>query len=354
MQVVVSIIAVGMAVALVLILTGLRHGMGVQATRYVDNASPVIVGQKGTTNFMSQTSVLPKETIGSVASVRGVKQVDSISVEFAMLHLHGRRVVGLLVGSDPGHGGGPWSLAAGRPPSNDGDVVVDEVMAGSHHIVVGSVLSYRRRKLTVVGLSSQTSGFMLPTMFTTRATINDLNGRQDTATFLLVTPAEGALPAETARRINGKVSGVSALRNTELARNDRRLLVGAFNGVLTAMIVIAAAVAVLVIALSIMSAIHARARSFATLKALGMPTSRMHKIALFQAFAIAVGGAITGVALSEIVAVVVQSQLPRYLIIVTATAIAWMVVAAFGMAIVGALVPIRSIVRIDPAEAYRR
>ncbi len=47
-KVAVAVLAVGAAVALVLLLTGLRRGMGEQVTTYLDHQPPVLVGQAGT------------------------------------------------------------------------------------------------------------------------------------------------------------------------------------------------------------------------------------------------------------------------------------------------------------------
>jgi hypothetical protein len=56
----VSLLAVAAAVALVLLLSGLRRGMSEQVTLYVDRQAPVLVGQEGSRNFLSQVSVLPE------------------------------------------------------------------------------------------------------------------------------------------------------------------------------------------------------------------------------------------------------------------------------------------------------
>lgn len=353
-QIAASVVVVGVAIALVLLLVGLRNGMGVQATRYVLHQPGIFVGQRGTTNFMSQTSVLPAATAARVARVDGVRRVDEVSQEFAMLHLHGRRIVALLVGADPGRAGGPWSLAAGRPPRESGDVVVDEAMADDHAIRIASTLEYRGERLVVVGLSRQTSGFMLPAMFTTRTTLNALNGRPGTATFLLVTPAHGTDAGRLARRIEHEVGGVSALPRTEIARNDRSLLVGAFNGPLLAMVAIAAAVAALVIALTVLSATSARTRDLATLKALGMRAGELGRAALAQAIFIALGGIIFGILTASVVALAVNDRVPRYLIAIPSAAMTTTVVAALAMAVSGAALPMWIVSKLDPAEAFRR
>ncbi|HSI96899.1 MAG TPA: ABC transporter permease, partial [Gaiellaceae bacterium] len=85
----VSILAIAAAVALVLLLMGLRQGMGEQVTLYLDRQPSVLVGQAGARNFMAQTSVLP-ETLGErLERVPGVAAATPVSQQFAMLTLHG-------------------------------------------------------------------------------------------------------------------------------------------------------------------------------------------------------------------------------------------------------------------------
>ena len=269
-KLVVALLAVAAAVALVLLLSGLRRGMGEQATTYLGHQPPVLVGQAGTRDFLSQTSVVPESSVIRVARVQGVADAAPISEGYAMLSLHGRHVLSLLIGYDTGRRGGPWSLAKGHAPQRTGEVVLDRVLAGEHGLRVGSRLRFRGADLKVVGLSSGTSGFMTPLAFTTRQTANALNQQPGTATFLLVTPRRGVDPAALARRINVAVPGISAQLRDELATRDRDLFVGAFSGPLAAMIAIAAAVAVLVIAISVYSSTRDRSREYATLKALGL------------------------------------------------------------------------------------
>ena len=233
-KVFVAVLAVGASVALVLLLTGLRRGMGEQVATYLHHQPPVLVGQEGTRNFLSQTSVLPDADVAKVGKVPGVAEVAPITQGYAMLALHGKHVLTVLIGYEPGSLGGPWSIAEGRAP-RDGEFVIDETLASEHGLKVGSLLDVRGVQLPIVGLSRGTSGFMTPLAFTTRTTANKLNDQPDTATFLLVNPQAGVAPATLISRIDAAVPGISALERDELAARDRSAFVGAFSGPLTAM-----------------------------------------------------------------------------------------------------------------------
>lgn len=353
-KLVVALLAVAAAIALVLLLTGLRRGLGEQATIYLDHQPPVLVGQAGTRDFLSQTSVLPESVAASVAHVPGVTDAAPISEGYAMLSLHGRRVLALLVGYDPGRRGGPWRLAEGRAPRAFGELVVDEVFADEHGLAVGTRLRFRGETLTIVGRSRGTSGFMTPLAFTTRETANALNQQPKTATFLLVTPATGVSSAELVSRIDAAVPGVAAHLRDELAARDRDLFVGAFSSPLTAMIAIAAAVAVLVIAITVYSATRDRAREYATLKAIGLRRRALLRLVSLQAGALAVAGTALGIGFALAGAALISALAPKYLIALTASDALRMALAALVFALLAALAPARYLDRLDPATAFRR
>lgn len=353
-RLIVTLLAVAAAVALVLMLSGLRRGMAEQVTTYLSHQPPVVVGQAGARDFLSQTSVLSASDVTRVRSVPGVMDVAPITEGYAMLALHGRRVLSLLVGYDPGRRGGPWELADGRAPRARGELVLDRVLASEHGLRVGSVLRFRGAGLRVVGLSRGTSGFMTPLAFTTRATANALNAQPGTASFLLVTPRRDVDPGVIARRIEATVPGVSAHLRDELARRDRDLLVGAFSGPLAAMIVIAALVAFLVIGISVYSSTHDRGREYATLKALGLGRRALLRLVAAQAGALALAGTAIGLLTAVAAARGITVIAPKYLIVLTAMDALKMGLAAFAFALVAGLLPAQYLSTLDPASAFRR
>ena len=353
-KVAVSVLAIAAAVALVLLLSGLRRGMGEQVTLYLDRQPPVLVGQAGARNFMAQTSVLPEALGARLERVSGVGTATPISEQFAMLTLHGRRVLPLLVGFDPGRAGGPWSLASGRAPRARGEIVVDRVLAEEHGLAVGATVSYRGTTLRVVGLSRGTTAWMTPLAFATRTTLNELSRQPRTASFFLVSPRPGFSPTVLAARIERAVPGVSALTREEAAANDRSLFTGAFNGILLTMVTIAFLVAIMVIGLTVYSSTSERGREYATLKAIGLRRGPLLRLAGMQAGALALAGTALGTGLAFAGLWAAAEVAPKYLIVVTAGSVASMGLAALLMAVAAALLPARYLARLEPATAFRQ
>jgi len=354
MKLVVTLVAVAAAVALVLLLAGLRRGMGEQVTLYVDRQAPVLVGQQGARNFLSQTSVLPEALADDIERVPGVAEATPISQQYAMLRLHGRPVLALLIGYDPGKSGGPWKLASGRAPSGDSELVLDRVLASEHRLEIGATLEYRGTQLRVVGLSKGTSGFMTPLTFAPRTTVNALSRQPGTANFFLVRPEPGITAEALAAQIDRSVPGVSALTRREVAANDRRQFVDPFSAPLLAMVVIAFAVAILVIGLAVYSSTAERSREYATLKALGLSRKALFRLVGVQAAALALAGTALGIVFAAAAARGVSSFAPKYLIAISAGSVAAIAASALAMALLAAFVPARFLARLDPASAFRR
>jgi putative ABC transport system permease protein len=353
-KVLVTVLAVASAVALVLTLSGLRRGIGEQVTLYVDHQAPVLVAQAGARNFLAQTSVLPETLRERLDGVPGVASATPIAQQFAMLTLHERRVLAILIGYDPGNAGGPWKLASGRRPRASNELVLDRVIASEHGLRLGSSLLYRAARLRVVGLSKGTSGFMSPLAFTTRATANALRRQPGTANFFLVEPASGVAPETLAARIERQIPGVSALTREEVAANDRRLFTSVFRGILLPMVAIAFAVAILVIGLAVYSSTAERTREYATLKALGLGRGALYRLVGAQATALALAGTAIGALLGVVAARGISALAPKYLIAIDAVMLAVVLVSALAMAIVASLLPAWSLARLDPASAFRR
>ena len=349
----VAVLAVAAAIALVLLLAGLRRGMGEQVTTYLRHQPPVVAGQLGMRDFLSQTSVLPDETVARIGLVPGVADASPITAGYAMLSLHGKRVLAVLVGTDPGRRGGPWALDAGRSPRALGELAIDRVLASDHGLRIGQTLRFRGRPLRIVGLTRGTSGFMTPLAFTTRSTANLLNEQPHAASFVLVTPDDATSPAAAARAIARTVPGVSARLTAAIADNDRRLFVGAFSAPLAAMIVIASIVAVLVIALTVYAEVRERAREYATLKAIGVARRGVLRLVALESMSIALAGVALGVALAAGATRLVAALAPKYLIVVTVRDVLALALAGGLFALAAGLAPGRFVARLDPATALR-
>ena len=347
---------VGAACALVLLLVGLRQGIAQQVSVYVDHqaSTPLLVARRGTQNFLlSRTSVLPMAVGDAIGSVPGVARVVPVANEYAMLELHGRKALALLIGYDPARGGGPWSVTAGRVPRRVGELALDRVLADEHGLRIGSRLVLRGTTFRIVGLTGGTSAWMTPLAFTTLDAVNALDRAPRTATAFLVAPRKGVSVAALGRSIERSVPGVAAHPTATVARNDQRLWMSVFDGPLLLMVAIGAAVAVLVIGLAVYTSTVDRAREYAALTAIGLSRRALLRIVVTQATLLALSGVAVGVMLALLGGWLIQRLAPKYLVVVDARSALLLALAALGMALLAAALPARFLYRLDPALALR-
>ncbi|HEX6595707.1 MAG TPA: ABC transporter permease, partial [Acidimicrobiales bacterium] len=166
-----SVVGVGLAVMLILLLDGMWTGLREQAVAYSERVgADLYVLQPGVRDLTAGASTLPPATVETVQADPGVDWAAPVRTSYVILDLHGRKVAAHLVGSVPGERGGAWSVTSGREPVADDEITVGTVLARRHGIRVGDRLDVLGRSLRVVGLSD-TNGFMLSYAFVTHAAL---------------------------------------------------------------------------------------------------------------------------------------------------------------------------------------
>ena len=346
---------VALAVALVGLLFGLREGINRQVTAYEDNAgADIYVGSREVRSFATPgSSAVPVATGQALAAVPGVDETAPITNGLTVLRLHDSRVASLLVGFEPGRLGGPWTMGEGRPPRAEGEIAVDSVLADTHGIELGATLHVRDRALRVVGTTDGTASWMTPLIFVTRSTANALERRRDTATFFLVRSG-GRDPGTLAGELRRRFPKLGVMTRDEIAENSRELSSRAFNSPLLVMAVIGLAIGALVIGLSAYGFVTERRAEYGALKAIGARSSRLYRVVTWQALAIAAVGLGSGILLAQLASWGIHSAWPKFLFVSLGSHYVLLLGAALAMGLTGALVPIRTLARLDPAEVFRR
>jgi putative ABC transport system permease protein len=289
---------VGLAIMLILILNGFLVGIDRVASTYLDHApGSVVVARKGVRNFIISSSLLPPGTADGARAMAVVAKVTPILTQPVYFNLHGQKQFVEMIGYDSRLGGGPWSLVEGREPRTDDEMVPDRVLAEQHTIRLGDRLPVLNRTFTVVGLSADTSTWMMSFMFVRQTAAASLLLNPAATSFLLVTPANG-VSAETMRDRLSTLPGTQVLLKSELVANDVALLNRTYRPPLQLMVTIAFLVGVLVVGLIIYTATIERQREYGVLKAVGSRNSLLYRVVTTQAGLVAIAGAMLGVGLA--------------------------------------------------------
>jgi putative ABC transport system permease protein len=343
-----SVVGVGLAVMLILLLDGMWVGLREQATVYVDNAdADLYVLQPGVRDLTAGASVLPIDTVDVVAADRGVDWAAPVRTAYVVLELHGHKVAVYLVGSEPGERGGAWSMAAGRPPIRDDEITVGTVLASRHGIDVGDRLDVGGRGLRVVGLS-KTTGFMLSYVFVTHGALARAAGSPDATSAVLVGTDD---PSGVAERL--RAQGLNVLPADQVAANNTKLVTGIIGSPIRLMVAVGLAAGTMIIALTAYTAIVERRREYGIVKAIGATRRHLVVLAVAQTLTLAVGGLLAGGALFLLGRAVITAARPQFTVALSTGAAGRATAAALLMAVVAAIVPARRLAALEPAVAYR-
>jgi hypothetical protein len=97
-----SIVGVGLAIMLILILNGFLLGIDQTASTYLDHApGSVVVARQDVKNFIASSSFLPPGTAEAVRNTAGVAEVAPILTQPVSFELHGQKQFVELIVYDP-------------------------------------------------------------------------------------------------------------------------------------------------------------------------------------------------------------------------------------------------------------
>ncbi len=347
-----SIAGVAVSVGLILLLSGYRAGVYRQAAAYLDNTpGSVVVAEKGIRDFLGTSSVLPAGALDAVQSTPGVDRAIPVVSSFVIFERHDRKDGFFLIGYDPAAGGGPWKLVDGREPAADGELVIDRTTARQHDIALGDRLTLLDREATVVGLSDETTFWAGSIAFARISTLESLLRAPGLRSFLLVTPAADASPETLRDRL--VVPGADAMLKSDVIANDAKLMARVYDAPIGLMVAIAFVVGVLVVGLVIYTATIERRREYGAVKAIGARNRTLYRVVTIQALIAAIVGAIAGIGLAFGAAAALMAWRPQFLVAIDPAAVGIVLAAALLMALLAALLPARSLARLEPAEVFR-
>ncbi len=354
-RLVLSVLGVAVAVLLVLVMSGIFAGTARGVTTYIDHTrAPVWAMQPGVTQMFKAVSWLPAGEGQRLAALPEVAAAEPILGQPSDFVHNGEQTAYFVVGYDTATGaGGPWSLSAGRTVGAPGEVVLDQVLARINGVGIGDTVKVLGADFTVVGLSEQTAA---ATNYYTFISLPDAAGlmRADgRVSYFLVTPEPGYTPEQTAAAIN-TLPGVSALTATTFAQNSRDIVVKMIGRPLKTMIAIAVLVGIALIGLTMWALTAEQRHDFGVLRALGVRPAQLAGTVAAQAAIVATLGYALGAATAYAAQFLIGDRLGDVTVAVTPTMLAAMAAATAAMAALGSLLPLRRVLTIDPATAFRR
>jgi putative ABC transport system permease protein len=345
---------VAAALLLVLMLQGIFDGAMRQVTAYL-RAMPadVIVSQKDVRTMHMSSSALDPGTPSAVARVPGVAWAEGIRYTTTfVINAAGNQQLSYVIGYDPATGrGGPQHFSAGHAPGT-GEIALETIMADRLGAHLGDTVQVFNNRYRVVGLFHGGTTIANSIAF---ITANDFAAeRGNSVAYVLVGAQPGVSANELAERVTAAFPNETVQTRIEFSHQEAALVKDMSADLMRIMSIIGLLIALTVIALTLFSLTLAKLREHAIVKALGGRTRRLAGLVLTQAawlVGVAVGTAtIVALLLGRLVGAVA----PSIAVAIEPGSVARVAVSAAIVGAIGALIPLRRIVAVDPATAFRR
>jgi len=344
----VSVLAVGVEVALVIIIVGLTSGMIQETAKRIEGVGADIMLQPPSASIFLALNGAPMPIrIGD--RLRQLKYVQAVAP--VLLQFNSTGGIDIVYGIDPESFravSGGFVFLDGHDLNGPDDLLVDDWDARSKNIKVGETLHMLDHDFHVAGIVEHGKGARI---FVPLSTLQDLSGARDKTSifFLKCTRADHAaavmgqmralLPGYEIRPLK---DFLSLMTSTSLPGLDMFV---------RSMIALGVAIGFLVIFLSMYSTVVERTRDIGVLKSLGASKTYIVQALLGEIAVICGAGIVLGIGMSYLARAFFLSAFPTLSILITADWILRAALIAVAGGLLGALYPAWLASRKDVVEA---
>jgi putative ABC transport system permease protein len=289
------VLAVGIGVALLLVLVGITRGSIQEVARRIQNVgADVLVQQAGGTSFLAlKSGILPQQYADRLRAVPGVAAVSPVVTWTTTF----RNQFYVVYGIDPGQFssiGGGLRIVAGRALRGAGEVVVDSRLAAAGRLAVGDRIDLLGSSFEVVGVAKEGIGARI---FLSMAELQAMLHQEERVSLFFVRCTSPAVVKETVAAIEAALPGVRGQFLEGFADEMARSMSGldAFVGAITATTLV---VSLLVVSLAMYMTILERTRDIGILKSLGASRLRIMRDVVAESMLLTALGVAAGYALT--------------------------------------------------------
>lgn len=347
---------VALAVLLILVMSGLFAGAEQHAVVYIERQpADLWLMQAGVENIHMASSILSPDAVRRVAESPGVEAAVGVLYASAGIEVQGTLIPTYLFGVAPDAPfGGPWRMAAGRAELTAGEIVIDRALAARTDLAIGDKVGVMGYELTIAGLSEETFGIATSIAFVNKAALAAGMGvSPQGASYVLVKAAPNQDLQELAAALATALPEANVMTRGAFIASEQDLIRQMGTDVILAMSSVAYVVGLLVIGLTIYTAVLEKAREYGVLKALGATTGHLVRVVFAQAFVAAGLGFLLGVGLAFTVASLITRLLPEMLILIEPARLLREVLILSVITALAALLPLGRLARLDPLIAFR-
>ena len=344
---------VAVALLLVLLLQGIFAGSMHQVTRYIERLdADVVVSQRGVTTMHMSSSAVPEADQTLVRAIAGVAEVGAIRYTTGVISTSSTdRLLSYVIGFDTATNRGGPRLERGRMPGH-GEVVIDRLAADQLHVGMGDTIHVFGFEARISGFATGGTSIVNTTVFVPFADMAVLQPKS--VSYILVRATPGVSAATLRDRIAQAMPELSVQTRSQFAASEGRIVRDMSADIMRIMTIVAMGIALAVIGLALFALTIQKLREYGVYKALGATPSRLAGTILVQAGWTVACALTLAFVLAHAVALGVPRLQPTVEIDIVGTDVVRLAVLTAIVGGIGALVPLRRVLALDPASAFRR
>ena len=344
----VSVVAVGVEVLLVLLIVGLTHGMLNEVGKRIEGVgADVMVQPPSASVFLAFSGAPMPVTVGNrIAELPSVKAVTPV-----LLQLSSSGGLDIVYGIDPDSFravSDGFVYLEGHGLKGPDDVLVDDWYARAKHLKAGDTLHLLGHDFHVAGVVEHGKGARV---FVPLHTLGQLTGSQNKASLFFVKCVNPAETDQVMKEIGKLLPRYEIRPIKQYLSLMTPTNVPGLSTFVHSMIALAGAIGFLVIFLSMYTTIIERTRDIGVLKSLGASKAYIVRTLVGETALVCLGGIAAGILMSFGARLLLRDLFPTLTILITP---GWMLRAAalaVGAGLGGTTYPAWLASRKDPVEA---
>ncbi len=348
MRTLISVIAVGVEVTLVIVVVGLTSGLLQETAKRIEGIGADIMLQPPSASVFLAFSGAPMP-IKIREKIEEMKYVQAVAP--VLLQFSSSGGVDVIYGVDPESFravSGGFVFHEGHDLAGPNDILVDDWAAKAKHVKVDQTFRLLDHDFHVAGIVEHGKGARL---FVPLQTLQELSGARDKASVFFIKctrPEHTSDVVEQMRQLFPRYE-IRPLKDFLSLMTSSNL--PGLETFIHSMIALAVAIGFLVIFLSMYTTVVERTREIGVLKSLGASKSYIVRALLSETSLICGVGILAGIGMSFIARAVFLAAYPTLSILITAGWVARAALIAIGGGLLGASYPAWLATRKDPIAA---
>jgi putative ABC transport system permease protein len=344
----ISVVAVGVEVTLVLIVVGLTSGLLAESAKRIEGVGADIMVQPPSASVFMAFSGAPMP-IRIRDKLEEMKYVQAVAP--VLLQFNSSGGLDIIYGIEPESFravSGGFVFHSGHDLEDSNDILVDDWYAKAKHVQTGQMLHILEHDFHVAGIVEHGKGARL---FVLMPTLQDLSGAREKASVFFIKcdrPERTAAVMDEIRALLPRYE-IRPLKDFLSLMTSSNL--PGLQTFIDSMIGLAVAIGFLVIFLSMYTTIIERTREIGVLKSLGASKGYIVQVILSETTLLTLAGAVAGIAMSFGVRKIFLTLFPTLTILITPGWILRACLIAVVGGWLGASYPAWMASRKDPVEA---